>query len=245
MKSTITEPEYLLYAERWRTHLAMSGIVQEKLLFPRLRYYLGDLTEQTVLDVGCGNGWSTQLLIQSKALNIVAMDINDILLKEAKEKLGENAQFVRLNFGDSLPYSSGSFDTVLCNLVFMNVDDIVMETVLRESSRILTNGGRLIISIVHPLWYLFVSQKTSNSVKRKLISYADTEQIPTNSLPDTNDYQRYRRSLGTYSLALKSAGFLHFFEEIYVKDFAGIPSRYKDRLKFPLFALYIGVSCKS
>lgn len=228
-----------LYAERWKEHLSKSGIVQQKLLFPRLRHYLGDLKGQEALDLGCGDGWSTQLLIDNKASKISAIDGNSVLLEEAKKNITENVNFLLCDFSQGLPFSANVFDLVLCNMVFMSVNDTLVNKVLRECARILKPNGRVIVTVVHPIWYLFVSQKTNTPALDRLNSYLNTEMIPTNSLPGVDNYERYRRSIGTYSLAFKDAGFLHFLEEIRLEEFPEIPERYKDYLGFPLFTIYI------
>ena len=239
MQLSSTESK-LLYAERWKEHLSKSGIVQQKLLFPRLYDYLGDLKGQDALDIGCGNGWSTQVLIDNKASNIHAIDYNRVLLEDAKQNFSKNVNFLECDFSKGLPFSSHSFNIVLCHMVFMSVNDTLVDKVLKESARILKPNGRLIATVVHPIWYLFVSQRTNTPAQERLNSYLNTEMIPTNSLPGVDNYERYRRSIGTYSLAFKDAGFLHFLEEIRLEEFPGIPERYKDYLGFPLFAIYVG-----
>ncbi len=208
-------------------------------MFSRLFDYLGDLKGQEALDLGCGNGWSTQVLIDNKASKIYAVDCNKVLLEEAQKNIGGNANFLECDFSEGLPFSSDSFNVVLCNMVFMSVNDTLVNKVLKESARILKPNGRLIVTIVHPIWYLFVSQQTNTLAVERLKYYLDTELITTNSLPGVDNYERYRRSIGTYSLALKNAGFLHFLEEICLEEFPEIPERYKDYLGFPMFGIYV------
>lgn len=240
MKANQHKSSHQLYAERWLKHMTQSGIVEEKLLFPSILKHLGDQTAKRCFDAGCGNGWTTSLLVDAGATDIIAGDFNPFLLRVGRDLMGDKVDFQIIDLTCSLPFKESSFDTILCKGVFCNMDDESVEKTLNGFGKVAAPGSQLITAIVHPMWHLFVSDtNTCNSFEKLLGKYNKNEKIAVDSLDGVDDYLRFRRPLSWYSRKHAEAGFLHEIEEIFITPFNGILPRYLSRVGFPIFALYL------
>jgi tocopherol O-methyltransferase len=152
-----TRREYNLF---WgsRRNLAMhfgffeKGISSHDDAVANLNQHLAELIglkkDDTVLDAGCGLGGSTLWLADTRGCNVTGVNVvkwqNDIARSEAvKRKLAENVKFIEADYAQTgLP--AGSFT------VFWGVEAIVhaidKQAVIKEASRLLKPGGRILIS---------------------------------------------------------------------------------------------------
>lgn len=99
------------------------------------------------LDLGCGSGVLTAELAAREA-RIVALDGAPAMLDAARRTAMPNGAQVQFRLGDAaaLPWCEpGRFDGVLCSSVIEYVAD--GEALLAEASRVLKDGGVLVISV--------------------------------------------------------------------------------------------------
>jgi len=96
------------------------------------------------IDLGCGEGYNTRLLIDRGA-QITGLDHSGAFVKAAARK-GCSA-FVQGD-GRALPFRSGSFDFATAFMSLMDMMDV--PAVLREVARILRPGGFFQFSVMHP-----------------------------------------------------------------------------------------------
>jgi len=106
------------------------------------------------LDLGCGEGHNTRLLVRAGA-EVVALDTSRPFIDAAASESRDGIRFV-LADGAVLPFSDESFDFVTGFMSLMDVAD--PETTLREVARVLRPRGIAQFSIVHPM--------TSTRIKR-------------------------------------------------------------------------------
>lgn len=94
----------------------------------------------TVLDYGCGDGWTT-LLLATKADKVKAFDISDgrikILNKIIEQNRIDNID-VQVANGEKLPYVDESFDYVFGHAILHH---ITLDKCLPEIARVLKPGG--------------------------------------------------------------------------------------------------------
>jgi SAM-dependent methyltransferase len=87
-----------------------------------------------VLDVACGTGRVTRLLVREGFAEVVGSDVSNAMMAVAKRQL-PNVEFFQ---GDAtrLPFDDHSFDLVTCVGLLMHLDAATRVGVLRELARI-------------------------------------------------------------------------------------------------------------
>ena len=106
----------------------------------------------TVLDAGCGNGFTAFELASRKDVRICGIDLIPEMVRNARKRLkGFPALAERLEFktGDikQLPEKDGTYDKVVAIRVFINLANAADRlNAFRECARVLRPGGRLLLS---------------------------------------------------------------------------------------------------
>lgn len=98
-----------------------------------------------VLELGAGGGANLALYDRSRVESVTGVDPSDGLIALAEERMApEDRGFFRIEKGvaEALPFTDGSFDTVLSTFTLCSVAD--PRQVLAEAKRVLKPGGRLL-----------------------------------------------------------------------------------------------------
>ncbi|MAG50648.1 hypothetical protein CL621_03345 [archaeon] len=100
--------------------------------------------EDTVLDLGCGEGHLLNLLPEVK--EITGLDISKVALSRANTLLKDRTN-IKLLFGsaEDTKFENNSFDKIFCSEVLEHVPD--PKKVIEEIYRILKKDGILVVSI--------------------------------------------------------------------------------------------------
>jgi ubiquinone/menaquinone biosynthesis C-methylase UbiE len=98
-----------------------------------------DLKNKQVLEVGCGNGRITSLLV-GKSDKLIAIDPNIGKIKEARNQV-ISADF-RIGSGDDLDFPDECFDVVIFTLSLHHQNS---QAALREATRVLKNRGEILV----------------------------------------------------------------------------------------------------
>ncbi len=123
---------------------------------PALRALVGDVAGLRVLDAGCAAGSHSEWAAEQGAAGIVALDNSPRMVELARERLGDRADVRLADLSGPLPFlSDGSFDLVISSLVLHDLRD--WSVPFGEFHRVLVPGGRLVLSIQHPMcdWEMF------------------------------------------------------------------------------------------
>ena len=126
-------PEFL---ERTRMFLI------QKELYPLVRNWCGVKDNVRLLDVGCGTGYFTRLLVSGdENVSAVGIDMEEPFIEYAREKaeeLGLPAEFI---IGDALalPFEDNTFDIVTSHTFLTSVPD--PEKAMSEMKRVVKPGG--------------------------------------------------------------------------------------------------------
>ena len=113
-------------------------------LAPQLADLAGIGAGQRVLDVGCGPGALTSVLVDRLgADNVAAVDPSEPFVAAAKER--HPGVDVRLATAEQLPYGDDEFDAALAQLVVHFMSDPVAG--IREMARVTRSGGVVAASV--------------------------------------------------------------------------------------------------
>lgn len=96
-----------------------------------------------VLDIACGEGYGSFLLLKAGASDVIGIDISELACTHAKKKYGIDA---RLGSVHSIPLDDNSIDIVVSFETLEHVSDLHQKLFLKECVRILKRNGILIVS---------------------------------------------------------------------------------------------------
>jgi SAM-dependent methyltransferase len=180
---------------------------QQHVIIPAVLGLMGQVADQDILDAGCGPGWLS-LELARRGARVVGVDAAEQMLVRARERAQNASQtirFVQADLCSPLPLEDRSFDAVLCNMVLMDIPAI--DTALSEFSRLLRPTGRLVFSITHPSFFMWLWTRDASG--NKLYKPVD-DYLTIRS--DMNEFwgptRHYHRPLSWYVSGLASAGFV-------------------------------------
>lgn len=124
-----------------------SGLLNAHYNHPALLALAGDVAGRRILDVGCGAGPLAQSLVAAGA-SVTGIDGSPAMIKLARRRLGDDAPLAVHDLAEPLPFEDASFDDVVASLVLHYLQD--WSGPLAEIRRVLTPGGRLLVSVNHP-----------------------------------------------------------------------------------------------
>jgi len=113
---------------------------------------VGICQNQKILDAGCGEGYLARKLALSGA-RVTGVDMTEKLIDAAKEFTiieGPPVTFLRGSV-NSLPFKDNHFDTIICNHLLNDLEE--PQIAIREFSRVLKPGARVVILMLHPCFY--------------------------------------------------------------------------------------------
>ncbi|GAB2850193.1 class I SAM-dependent methyltransferase [Lentzea nigeriaca] len=114
---------------------------------PAMLDLAGDVTGRRILDAGCGSG-ALFAELRDRGAIVTGIDASAGMLELARKRLGADADLRVGDLADPLPFPDNTFDDVIASLVLHYLED--WGPTLAELRRVLTPGGRLIVSVEHP-----------------------------------------------------------------------------------------------
>ena len=104
---------------------------------------LGINSGSEVIDIACGKGTTAMLIAEKYGCNVVAIDIDEKLIEEAKhltKKKGlENKITYHVSDALELPFDDNGFDAAISQAMLVLVDDKIKA--IREARRVVKKGG--------------------------------------------------------------------------------------------------------
>ncbi|MEU8246313.1 class I SAM-dependent methyltransferase [Nonomuraea sp. NPDC048916] len=125
-----------------------AGIMNAYYERPAILALAGEVTGRRILDAGCGSG-PLFAALRDRGAVVAGIDNSTGMLELARRRLGDDADLQVADLRDPLPFPDGAFDDVMASLVLHYLED--WGPTLSELRRVLTTGGRLIVSVDHPL----------------------------------------------------------------------------------------------
>lgn len=117
---------------------------------PAMLALAGEVAGRRILDVGCGSG-PLSAALRDRGAVVSGFDLSAAMIDLARARLGDGVDLRVHDLADPLPYVDAAFDDVVASLVLHYLADWTGP--LAELRRVLKPGGRLILSVNHPLLY--------------------------------------------------------------------------------------------
>ena len=140
--------EWNTIAAEYDEKIVRGDFFRKKILDEAILKRLENIQDKAVLDLGCGQGYFSDLLSKRNA-RVTGIDISDKLISIAKTRY-KNITFVTGSIENALPFNDHQFDIIFSNMVFMDVENL--DETLREIKRVSKQNARIIISVLHPLF---------------------------------------------------------------------------------------------
>ena len=177
-------------------------LAHKKVVNPIVSDFLGNLKGKVVLDSACGNGYWSKRLAKS-AKRVVGIDFTEELIEIAKSKFSSSNLVFKVCDIKNLSFSDNKFDTVLCNMALIDIDDLTKA--IGELSRVLKVDGDLVISITHPCFENSPNTVTLKNEKGEKIGRLVKYYFKTGLIKDAKqgwdnqyNYQHYHYTMSDY-----------------------------------------------
>jgi SAM-dependent methyltransferase len=196
------------YLKLPRSQEGLTGALE----WPILRELVGDVSNNSVLDLGCGFGWFCRWASDAGAKSVHGIDLSSKMLEGAKNAARQTDP-VTYNIGDleTIQLPDGSYDLVYSSLAFHYVKDL--KRLIQEIYKSLIPGGRFVFSVEHPIFTAPIDTPTfkpndtkENSHIWPLDSYAEEGTRVRNWLSD--GVVKQHRKIEGYVMELLEAGFV-------------------------------------
>ena len=116
---------------------------------PMIFEMLGDITGNSILDLGCGDGSFGKDLIQNGATEYIGVEGSEKMVEAAKANLKTLNGKVIMDTMESYPYPDKAYDIVTSRFAIHYVSDI--NQLFDSIHKSLKDNGKFIFSVQHPL----------------------------------------------------------------------------------------------
>ncbi len=114
---------------------------------------IGDVSGFDVLEIGCGGGQNSIVLIKWGARSVTGIDQSEAQLEYAK-KLAQKedvvVRFLQADMEDLHVFQDSTFDLVVSSHAFDYSENL--DRVFQETARVLSKGGRFVFCMLNPVW---------------------------------------------------------------------------------------------
>lgn len=178
---------------------------------PAMAKLLPDLTDKSVLDLGCGYGHNCIQFVHKGAKKVTGIDISEKMLEVAKnESASGKIQYINMSMTD-IDALSETFDLIYSSLAFHYVEDF--EVFAKSMFNILNSGGTLLFSQEHPIITAtidgnghFNKDENGNKISYTFSNYNEPGIRKTHWYVD--GVIKYHRTFGGIITALSKSGFI-------------------------------------
>ena len=140
-----------------------------------------DITDKTILDIGCGYGWFELLAIKNGVKKIVGTELTEKDLSTVKKHLKDKKADFRVGNAVDLGIDDLKFDTVVSWEVLEHIPADTEVFMFKEISKVLKKGGRFYMSTPHRHWlsnlfdpaWLLTFGKHRHYTRKQIASYAE------------------------------------------------------------------------
>lgn len=142
-------------ADSWDAAQGDEGDLWHRTLIdPTFLEVVGDVSNQRVLDLGCGNGYIARKLALQGA-QVSGIDASAPMIAHARRRETEAPSGIEYHVADAAQldrWQDASFDAVIANMSLMDIENA--EGAIQEVGRLLRTRGRFVASLSHPCFEL-------------------------------------------------------------------------------------------
>lgn len=181
---------------------------RDELNNPGMFRMIGDVKGQLVLDVACGEGYSTRILA-GKGAKVIGIDLSKKLIEYAKSQEEKDGLGIAYYVTDSAVLSrfpANCFDLVTCFMAIMDIEHY--EEAIGEIARVMKDDGRFIFSITHPCFDYSTKNGKIEMTARYFKTGTERVQWDMKRLLRPFETTSFHRTLTDYSKALCKHGLL-------------------------------------
>lgn len=205
---------------------------QLKELFP-------DLTNKTILDLGCGYGWHCKYVADKGCKKVIGIDISEKMISKAKKINNDPKIEYRVCSIHDYDYPEDYYDIVISNLVLHYIEDL--DVIYKKVYTTLKKEGSFIFNIEHPTFTSGINQDwIYDSDNNPLYWPIDNYYLPGKRTTNFLDYkvEKYHHTLTQIVMGLIDIGFNidALIEAKPSKDMLELPYM-KDELRRPMMLL--------
>lgn len=220
MTDNDTQPtQWDTYAELFDERIGTGGDdLHARIIDPLILDYAGDTTGQSVIDLGCGNGYLAHKLA---GLNrYTGVDVSENLLTKARIRVGSIAykvSFINADISRPMPVSEEPpHDIAILNMVLQYVEH--PDGAALNAAGLLKVGGICIVILDHPAHQLFARAQelagTPNDHFTDSTSYFETGFRTKKSLGGKATLSYYHRTIADYVRAFTPRFHLDRMDEL-------------------------------
>ena len=125
-----------------------TGLFNAHYAQPAMIDLAGDVSGRSILDAGCGAG-PLAAALRDRGAQMTCFDSSPAMVAVAQRRLGTGARVLVADLSEPLPFGTDEFDYVVASLVLHYLED--WSGPLAELHRVLKPGGRLMLSVNHPV----------------------------------------------------------------------------------------------
>lgn len=208
--------------------------------WPAFRALLPRLSDERLLDLGCGFGWHCRYARQQGAQSVIGVDISEKMLERAKATTEDPAIEYRRSAIEDIDFAAEKFDVVISSPAFHYVDRF--DAICRNVCRWLTETGTLMFSVEHPMFTALAAQQWCLGPEGARLHWPVgdyQEEGPRHTQWMADDVIKYHRSTATYVNTLIDSGFsiMALLEPTPPAEMLGPRPEWKDERRRPMFML--------
>ena len=188
----------------------------------------GDIEGKNVLDLGCGEGYCSRILVTKKPAKITGVDISEEMIKRALERESSEKLGISYFCEDAAKYEfeKNTYDLILGMFIFNYVPINVMRAILANVHSSLKEGGEMVFAVPHPS-FAFIRKKNEPPFyfDRGEYNYFNAKDVELEGRiwrrsGEALNVRSFHKTFEDYVSAVNDAGFSKIVQmkELYVTD---------------------------
>lgn len=222
-----------------RKKISANDLIEIPILFD----LIGDVSDLSILDLGCGTGGHDRKLVELGASRVLGIDLSNNMINEAKKLTDSKKIEYRIMSMNDIDNINEKFDLVISSLAIHYIEDY--DLLCKNVYNLLKKDGRFIFSCGHPMDSCALLDDYSNNyveIKGKkyyLISDYNNEGKRVSNW-HVNGVETYHRNVSHLINGLIDAGFIieHVTESYATDDIIKIKPKYKDQKDHSYFIFF-------